>query len=460
MRRAEAKALQADLSEWRGTRRDVHNTLHHLLRQMDITHWGSSSQRIGNLFRNAGRMASMAALAGVALAGSVPAGAAPAASAPVTSATANSGKSSTEEIENALASIFKSIEGARFDEALVKTEALINTRPNYRLAHLIKGDLLMAHARPVRTMGAAPNAPQERVKDLREEAIARLRGYRERPPKDQIPRYLLQLRPDQKHAVVVDTKKSRLYVYENVNGQPRFVADYYMSHGKLGIDKLKEGDQKTPIGVYHVTASLPKEKLADRYGDGAFPINYPNDWDRRLGRSGSGIWLHGTGSETFSRGPRSSDGCVTLTNADLASLRPLIQVGLTPVIISDEVEWLSRDSWSSERDSLNKAIEQWRRDWESLNTDAYLTHYDKEFDGDGMNLRQWSERKRQVNAGKSWIKLALANISMFRNPGKNELVVVTFDQDYKSSNLNGTMKKRMYWIKDGMRWKIVDEGSA
>lgn len=452
--------MQADLSEWRGTRRDLHDTWHHILRQMDITHWGSSSQRIGNLFRNAGRMALMAALAGVALAGSVPARAAPAASAPVTSATANSGKSSTEEIENALASIFKSIEGARFDEALVKTEALINTRPNYRLAHLIKGDLLMAHARPVRTMGAAPNAPQERVKDLREEAIARLRGYRERPPKDQIPRYLLQLRPDQKHAVVVDTKKSRLYVYENVNGQPRFVADYYMSHGKLGIDKLKEGDQKTPIGVYHVTAALPKEKLADRYGDGAFPINYPNDWDRRLGRSGSGIWLHGTGSETFARGPRSSDGCVTLTNADLASLRPLIQVGLTPVIISDEVEWLSRDSWSSERDSLNKAIEQWRRDWESLNTDAYLTHYDKEFDGDGMNLRQWSERKRQVNAGKSWIKLALANISMFRNPGKNELVVVTFDQDYKSSNLNGTMKKRMYWIKDGTRWKIVDEGSA
>ncbi len=426
---------------------------------MDITHWRSSSRRIGNLFRDAGRVAAMAALAGFALAGSVPASAAPAA-APVTSATANGGKSSTEEIENALASIFKSIEGARFDEALVKTEALINTRPNYRLAHLIKGDLLMAHARPVRTMGAAPNAPQERVKDLREEAIARLRGYRERPPKDQIPRYLLQLRPDQKHAVVVDTKKSRLYVYENVNGQPRFVADYYMSHGKLGIDKLKEGDQKTPIGVYHVTAALPKEKLADRYGDGAFPINYPNDWDRRLGRSGSGIWLHGTGSETFSRGPRSSDGCVTLTNADLASLRPLIQVGLTPVIISDEVEWLSRDSWSSERDSLNKAIEQWRRDWESLNTDAYLTHYDKQFDGDGMNLRQWSERKRQVNAGKSWIKLSLANISMFRNPGKNELVVVTFDQDYKSSNLNGTMKKRMYWIKDGTRWKIVDEGSA
>ena len=369
-------------------------------------------------------------------------------------------QSSTEEVENALAGIFKSIATARFDDALVKTEALISARPNYRLAHLIKGDLLMARARPLRNMGAAPNAPADKIKDLREEALARLKAYRERPPKDQIPRYLLQLRPDQKHAVVVDTKKSRLYVYENVNGQPRFVADYYMSHGKNGIDKLREGDQKTPIGVYHVTASLPKEKLADRYGDAAFPINYPNNWDRRHGRSGSGIWLHGTASDTFARGPMSSDGCVSLTNADLNILRPLIQVGLTPVIISDTVEWLSQDNWNSERVALKDAIEQWRRDWESLNTGAYLSHYAKNFDGDGLNLRQWSERKRSVNAGKSWAKIALSNISMFRYPGKEDMVVVTFDQDYKSSNLTGNMKKRLYWIKDGARWKIVDEGGA
>ena len=63
---------------------------------------------------------------------------------------AQNAKSSTEEVENALAGIFKSIESSRFNEALIRTEALITARPNYRLAHLIKGDLLMAHARPVR----------------------------------------------------------------------------------------------------------------------------------------------------------------------------------------------------------------------------------------------------------------------------------------------------------------------
>jgi murein L,D-transpeptidase YafK len=364
------------------------------------------------------------------------------------------------DVEASLMGIFKSIEANRLGEALARTEALIAERPNYRLAHLIRGDLLLARAQPIRTMGAAPNAPAEKLRDLREEALARLAAYRQRPPRDAIPRYLLQLRPDQKHAVVVDTRKSRLYVYENDNGKPRFVADYYISHGKNGAEKFREGDQKTPLGVYHVTASLPKTKLADLYGDGAFPINYPNDWDRRNGRGGSGIWLHGTPSDTFARAPRASDGCVVLSNQDLRSVANLIQVGLTPVIISDEVEWLSLDDWNNERRALSAAIEQWRRDWESRDPDAYLKHYARGFQGDGMNFKQWSERKRQVNAGKAWIKVGLSNMSMFRYPGKQEMVVVTFDQDYRSSNLSNVMRKRTYWHKENGQWKIIDEGAA
>ena len=377
-----------------------------------------------------------------------------------TATLAQAPKLPAEDVETALVAIFKSIEAKRLGEALARTEALIAARPNYRLAYLIKGDLLRARAHPITTMGAAPNAPPERVRELREEALVRLAAYRQKPPKDSIPRYLLQLRPDQKNAVVIDTRKSRLYIYENDNGKPRFVADYYISHGKNGADKLREGDQKTPVGVYHVTASVPKTKLTDLYGDGAFPINYPNDWDRRNGRGGSGIWLHGTPSDTFARAPRASDGCVVLSNQDLRTVGNLIQVGLTPVIISDRIEWLSLDDWNTERKSLLSSIEHWRRDWESRDTDAYLRHYARGFQGDGMNLKSWSERKRQVNAGKTWIKLGFSNVSMLRYPGKDEMVVVTYDQDYKSSNLSNTMKKRIYWQKEGGQWKIVDEGAG
>jgi len=357
--------------------------------------------------------------------------------------------------------VFELIEQNRWEAALKETESLLKAYPNFRLGHLVKGDLLMARIRPLKSFGegGAKNAV-EQVADLREEAIARLRAYQSKPNETQVPRYLLQMRPDQKHAVVVDTQKARLYLYQNDNGTPRFVADYYISHGKLGAEKFKEGDKKTPVGVYHVTSTIPRQKLTDFYGSGAFPINYPNAWDKKMGRNGHGIWLHGTPSDTFSRPPKASDGCVVLANTDLDALAKNLQIGSTPVIISNSIEWLSLDDWQAERKALLGMIDEWRRDWESLDVDRYARHYARDFVSDGKRLDAWLANKRKVNAGKQWIKVATHNISMFRNPGKDEYVVVTFEQDYQSSNLSNRMQKRQYWIKEGGRWKIVHEDAA
>jgi murein L,D-transpeptidase YafK len=363
--------------------------------------------------------------------------------------------------EPQLAKVFDAIEHNKWDEALNQTDALLLAYPNFRLGHLIRGDLLMARVKPLKSFGeGGALTASEKVADLREEAVARLKAYKTKPPTNYMPRYLLQMQPDQKFAVVVDTQKARLYLYQNDRGTPRFVADYYISHGKLGADKIKEGDKKTPIGVYHVTSSLPRQKLADLYGSGAYPINYPNEWDKRQGRNGHGIWLHGTPSDTFSRPPKASDGCVVLANQDLDALAKNFQIGLTPVIISNSIEWLSLDDWQAERKSLLTMIDEWRKDWESLDVDRYARHYSKRFQSDGQDLQQWMAQKRKVNAGKSWIKVEARNMSMFRNPGKDEYVVVTFEQDYKSSNLSNQAKKRQYWIKEDGRWKIVYEGAV
>jgi murein L,D-transpeptidase YafK len=359
-----------------------------------------------------------------------------------------------------LAAVYDEIAGERLDVALQNLDGLIRIKPNFRLAHLIRGDLLLARARPISTMGAVPNVPEARIDELRAEALARLRAYRDPPPADRVPRYLLQLRDDQKYAVVVDTRRSRLYVYRNDDGKPQFVADYYVSSGKNGALKVREGDERTPIGVYHVTESLPRKKLSDFYGSGAFPINYPNEWDRIQGRDGHGIWLHGTPSDTYSRPPRSSNGCVVLANPDLDALARILQVGLTPVIISEDVALLSLDDWASERKAFGKQLEQWRADWESLDTERYLSHYSRKFSAQGQDLEDWSQHKRLVNSAKSWIKVKVSNISVLRDPGKEELVLVSFDQEYRSSNLSNTVKKRQYWIHEDGRWRIVYEGTG
>ena len=362
--------------------------------------------------------------------------------------------------EAQLAEVVARIERNQLDAALQQAEALTRSYPNFRLGQLVKGDLLLSRVQPISNLGSAANAPQEKLADLREEALARLKGYRSKPPANSIPRYLLQMQPEQKYAVVVDAQRSRMYLYENAAGTPRFVTDYYITQGKLGAEKVREGDKKTPVGVYQVVGNLPRQKLGDFYGSGAFPINYPNDYDKRLGRNGHGIWLHGTPSDTYSRPPKASDGCVVLANQDLDMLAPHLQVGLTPVIITQNVEWLTQDEWQLERKSILGAIDSWRQDWESRDGDRYASHYSPRFNADGTDYQGWTEQKRKVNAAKNWINVSTDKLTLFRYPGKEEMVVVTFQQDYKSNNLNNVMMKRQYWQKEDGRWKIIYEGAA
>ena len=364
--------------------------------------------------------------------------------------------------EDRLSAVFQSIEANKLDDALKRVDALIRDYPNFRLAHLVRGDLLLARARPLETFGnVAKSVPGEKVEGLREEALARLRALRSRPGDDRLPRYVLQLHPQQKHALVVDSRRSRLYVFANEKGLPRLVADYYVTLGKNGMEKTREGDQKTPVGVYHVTANLPRKKLTDFYGAGAFPINYPNEWDRRQGRGGYGIWLHGVPSDVYARPPRASDGCLVLSNPDLESVGRHLQVGLTPVIIADEIEWSDAAAIENERAALAAAVEQWRADWQSRDTERYLTHYSSRFASrEGQNYEAWATHKRTVNNAKRWIKVGVSRVAMFRYPRERDFVVVTFDQDYRSDGLSNVMKKRQYWVKEGSNWKIIYEGAG
>jgi murein L,D-transpeptidase YafK len=363
--------------------------------------------------------------------------------------------------EDRLSGVFEAIEANRLDDALKRVDALIRDYPNFRLAHLVRGDLLLARSRPLLTFGnVVKTVPQEKIDGMREEALVRLRAHRQRPAEDRLPRLVLQMHPGQKHAILVDSRRSRLYVFANDGGRPRLVADFYVTLGKNGVEKTREGDQKTPVGVYHVTANLPRRKLTDFYGAGAFPINYPNEWDKRQGRNGFGIWLHGVPSDVYSRPPRASDGCIVLANPDLESVGQYVQVGLTPVIIADEVEWSDPAAVEADRASLAAAVERWRTDWESRDTERYLSHYSARFTAPGQDLAAWSAHKRGVNGSKRWIKVGLSKVAMIRYPRERDFVVVTFDQDYRSDSLSNAMRKRQYWVKEDGRWKILYEGAG
>ena len=376
-------------------------------------------------------------------------------------------------VESLLVKSLLEITEGKTKQAFETVNELIRAAPNFKLAYLIRGDLLTAQSRALAGFGdsnaADPSATpsSEKIAGLRDEARTRIEYYLSDKKTAQLPNLFVKLSAEQENLIVVDTEKSRLYLFKKVDGALQYAADYYVTVGKNGVGKQTQGDKRTPLGVYFAGTKLT-QPLDDIYGDAAYPLNYPNEIDQHQNKNGSGIWLHGTPSGTYSRPPRASDGCVVLSNPDLKTLEPILQTGKTPVIIADKLEWLPSDQASeqlktqdSDKLALQKAIEEWRKDWVSQNTDEYLSHYSKKFFYSDGGLAQWGDNKRGIQASKPKVAIKIDDVSMFGYPGfEQPVVVVNFEQDFKSSTLQNKMRKRQYWTNENNQWKIMYEGAG
>ena len=376
-------------------------------------------------------------------------------------------------VESLLVKSLLEITEGKTKQAFETVNELIRTAPNFKLAYLIRGDLLTARTHALTGFGdsnatetnGTPSAStsSEEINGLRDEARTRIEYYLSQKKTTQLPNLFVKLSAEQENLIVVDTAKSRLYLFKKVDGELQYAADYYVTVGKNGVGKQTQGDKRTPLGVYFAGTKLT-QPLDDIYGDAAYPLNYPNELDQHQNKNGSGIWLHGTPSGTYSRPPRASDGCVVLSNPDLKALQPILQTGKTPVIIADNLEWLDAeksDFQTTEKQDLQKAIEAWRKDWVSQDTDEYLSHYSKKFFYSDGGLSQWGNYKRGIQASKPKVTIQINDISMFGYPGfEQPIVVVNFEQDFKSPSLQNKMRKRQYWVNENDQWKIIYEGAG
>ncbi|WP_229220114.1 L,D-transpeptidase family protein [Rugamonas fusca] len=360
-----------------------------------------------------------------------------------------------------MSDIYRELAENNLRAAQEKADALVEAYPNFRLGHLLRGDLLLMHTRPVAMLGAAvPVGAEARLADLRREAAVRFQAQPGRPAASLVPRALLQMRKDQRHALIVDAKHSRLYLYENRNDQLRLLSDFYVSQGKLGINKSREGDMRTPIGVYYIVGRLPGVKLPDMYGKGALPLDYPNDWDKVHGRGGSGIWVHGTPQETFSRPPLSTDGCVVVSNDDLFKLTRTVEIGKTPVLIGDQVEFVTKAVMENDLKLATGLVESWRRDVERRDEAGLRSHYSAHFkSATDDDVDTWLA-KQQFLPGAKKVSVIVSEPSYFREPSKEEIIVSNFTQETVVGRYRHAVRKKQYWAKEGQAWKIVAESNA
>lgn len=331
-------------------------------------------------------------------------------------------------IDAELERIYRDVSESRLSRAIDRVNSLIDQYPNFRVAYLIRGDLYtLRSGKPLARVGDVRDAPLNKMStltELREEAMVRLRAYRIRPDNNQLPRELVNLRSDQKYAILVDTVRSRLFIYENnAGGAPRLITDFYISQGKAGSNKMREGDNKTPLGVYTITDLLPKHKLTDFYGSLALPLDYPNEWDKRQGKTGHGIWLHGVPANQISSPPKASEGCVVLSNSDIDKLQRYVKVGNTPVLITENINFIAKNIWLSERQDIMRMLAGTR-----------------------------TANGREISA---------AQASVMRYPAENDMLVVSIDE--KPARPNGKtppQRRQIYWQRDGREWRVVHEAQT
>jgi murein L,D-transpeptidase YafK len=346
-------------------------------------------------------------------------------------------------------------------EALERAESLVRDHPNFQLAQLVYGDLLTTQARPVRDFGDVPAAlaggnAGSTLNDLRHESQMRIKALRERPPVGAIPSQFLALSPRNRHAIAIDASRSRLYLFENTPQQLKLVADFYISVGKSGIEKMVEGDARTPLGVYFIISNLDPKSLSDFYGSGALPINYPNVLDSKRGKTGRGIWLHGTPPNQFSRAPLASDGCVVLSNPDLAFLSRTVEIRTTPVVISPRLEWVAPHSVQAERKPFEDALDAWRSAKSRGDVDQLLSFYTPDFNSFGKTLAEWAPALRGEVDKARGKPIQLKDLSYLRWTDAADTMVVTFGEVADGERSGPT--KRQYWVREGNVWKIFFEG--
>lgn len=232
-----------------------------------------------------------------------------------------------------------------------------------------------------------------------------------------------------KNVFIVGKKEKTLWVYAREGDKLKIVDKYETDIGKKPGPKEKENDHRTPTGIYFLQKRLTQPEIPfSLYGSLAFTTDYPNIFDKRDAKTGHGIWLHAIpDSVPLTRGSR---GCVVVRDDIIKKLATCVELGQTPIVIFDEVNFVSYEKHLEIRQKYLDFFENWRSTWENQDVDSYIKYYDGTFKNDQMNYKQWYNHKKRMKKIYSTIEVKLSTPLIIAN--KDQVVMRTL-QEYKSN---------------------------
>jgi murein L,D-transpeptidase YafK len=250
-------------------------------------------------------------------------------------------------------------------------------------------------------------------------------------------------------------KEKILEVLKNENGKFKQIDKIGVLTGLDG-QKEKEGDLRTPIGVYTIKAVI--DNVESFYGPFAFVTSYPNMLDRIENKDGHGIWIHGMPIDG-KRDNNKTKGCIVMNNAMLEKLKNEINYQKTYLLISENAPFTSDKEEISE---ILAFIYRWRNAWKNSDFEKYKTFYAKDFKKpDGTDLKQFFNYKKRVFENKKHQKVEIyfsdINIIPYQNIKGVKLFRIDMYEKYLSNSYKFRGKKELYvrFGPDGL--KIIAE---
>ena len=277
-----------------------------------------------------------------------------------------------------------------------------------------------------------------------------------------VPAWLIRLPESTPVVFIAETSMSAFHRFDRAGEGFEKVRQDYMSIGQGGVGKRIAGDQRTPLGIYFVTEQLDTTRMHEKYGATAFTLDYPNAWDRRQGRTGDGIWVHGVDPRGGVRPPLDTDGCIALPNERLLELEQSFEPNVTPVLIGKAIAWTNPEEVREVRELLEAAVARWAGGLERGDMYTYLDAYDESFRHWGMNKQEWSAFSMETLGRRPIDQVDVSDLLLLGDPAEPGLYLSRFRLEVSEADAHRVISmRRIYWRRsESGAFRIVAEDSG
>jgi len=252
----------------------------------------------------------------------------------------------------------------------------------------------------------------------------------------------------------LSTQKALLVSFKKEPVDLKIIKEFPISSGKQKGSKRSEWDLRTPKGFYQITQFRPQHTLQEKFGTGAFILDYPNALDRTLRKTGSGIWIHGTDRMNFI--DYDSEGCIRLKNEDILFLTQHLKPNQTPVFIVDKIEWLNNEEISSKKKVWKDRYDIWINSQINQDFSGYIKLYHPTFFAPElkMDIGRWTLLQRDRFRQNQPVNLSFSDLKIIY---QNGFLLMLGREEYNLAEENKSTRKNILWQMINQQWFIVLE---